>query len=267
MLAQQLALSLIGLALLGLISLASYRYRATDKGGTLTAFLMGATVGLAAGWLWVVYLIIFFAVATLATKFRYNYKSTLHAAEEKGGARGVKNVLANGGLAALFAVLHWFFNDSLLAVLFVASIASSLSDTLATEIGLLSKGKPHYIANPSLEVEPGRSGGITLLGLTAELIGSVLFGIFAYLIGIIGFRYIIVVVIAGMLGSNIDSLLGATLQGYYICQICGQRTEKSVHCSENARRVKGLSWIGNNAVNILSASFAALVALALQLAL
>ncbi|MEM0117857.1 MAG: DUF92 domain-containing protein [Conexivisphaerales archaeon] len=267
MLALQLGLDLLGLALLASISLASYRYRATDTGGTLAAFIMGAVVGLTAGWTWVVYLILFFAVATLATRFRYSFKSKLNAAEEKGGARGAKNVLANGSLASLFAFLYWIFRDPLLEVLFVASIASSLSDTLATEIGLLSKNKPHYIANPFLEVEPGRSGGITLLGLFAELIGSVVFGILAYLMGIIEFRYVIVTVIAGMLGSNIDSLLGATLQGYYICQVCGQKTEKSVHCSEKARRVKGLSWIGNNAVNILSASFAAFVALALQLAL
>jgi uncharacterized protein (TIGR00297 family) len=260
-------LDFAGLAILAIISLASYRYRTTDEKGTITAFLMGAIVGLTAGWLWVVYMILFFAIASIATKFRYNYKSKLHAAEEKGGARGAKNVLANGGLATLFAFLYWLFKEPAIAVLFVASIASSLSDTLATEIGLLSKGKPHEIINPSREVEPGRSGGITHLGIAAEVLGSVFFALLAFAMGIIELRYIAVIAVAGVIGANIDSLLGATLQGYYVCNVCGQRTERSFHCSEQARRVRGLAWIGNNTVNILSSCTAVIAALALQFAL
>src|SRR5579883_1844515 len=131
-------LDFAGLAILAIISLASYRYRTTDEKGTITAFLMGAIVGLTAGWLWVVYMILF------------------------------------------FAFVYWLFKEPAIAVLFVASIASSLSDTLATEIGLLSKGKPHEIINPSREVEPGRSGGITHLGIAAEVLGSVFFALLAF---------------------------------------------------------------------------------------
>jgi len=257
----------IGLLALATISITSFRYRATDEKGTLAAFLMGAIVGLTAGWLWVIYMILFFTVASLATKFRYNYKSTLHAAEEKGGARGAKNVLANGGLATLFAFLYWLLKEPAIAVLFVASITSSLSDTLATEIGLLSKRRPHAILNPSQEVEPGRSGGITGLGLAAEAISSTLFSLLAFAIGIIESKYILAIAVAGVLGANVDSLLGATLQGYYVCEVCGQNTERSIHCSERAKKVKGIAWLGNNAVNLLSGFSAVIAALAIQFAL
>jgi uncharacterized protein (TIGR00297 family) len=260
-------INIAGLAILVIISIASYRYRATDEGGTIAAFLMGAIVGLTAGWLWVIYMVLFFAVASLATKFRYNYKSKLHAAEEKGGARGAKNVIANGGLATLFAFLYWLVKEPAIAVLFVASIASSLSDTLATEIGLLSKKKPHEILNPSKEAEPGKSGGITLLGISAEVVGSVFFSLLAFAMNLVELKYVAIIAVAGILGANIDSLLGATLQGYYVCSVCNQRTEKSLHCSVQAKRVKGLAWIGNNAVNILSSCTAVIAALALQLAL
>lgn len=123
------------------------------------------------------------------------------------------------------------------------------------------------ITDPSSDVEPGRSGGVTWLGFLAEVSGSLAFALLAYILNLIEPRYIIIATIAGVVGSNVDSLLGATVQGYFFCSVCGEYTEKSEHCNHPANRVKGTRWLNNNIVNLLSSIFAAGAALALQFAL
>jgi uncharacterized protein (TIGR00297 family) len=263
----ELLLNLLGLAVLVAVTFAAYRLRATDAFGTLTAFAMGIIIAFTAGWLWVAYLVLFLLVGTLATRYRYGYKAKLHAAQEKGGARGFLNVIANGAPATVLAVLYWVFRSQLVTVVFVASVASPLADTLATEIGLLSGRSPRLITNLSESAEPGRSGGVTRLGTFAEVLGSLSFSFLAFLMGIIGLLYVIPATVGGFVGANVDSLLGATVQGYFLCGVCGAHTERSLHCGRRASRVKGLSWLGNNGVNLLSSFAAVLAALLLQLAL
>ena len=64
-------------------------------------------------------------------------------------------------------------------------------------------------------VETGSDGGITLLGELAELIVAFLIGVAAYLAGLGDVRMILITGIAGFVGSNIDSIVGATLETWY----------------------------------------------------
>ena len=57
----------------------------------------------------------------------------------------------------------------------------------------------------------------------------------------------------GIVGSLVDSLLGATCQAVYRCPRCGTDTERRVHsCGARTVHVRGLRWLDNDAVNALS---------------
>jgi uncharacterized membrane protein len=38
----------------------------------------------------------------------------------------------------------------------------------------------------------------------------------------------------------------------YRCEVCGRDLEKKEHCERRTVRVRGLSWMNNDAVNMLS---------------
>jgi uncharacterized membrane protein len=70
--------------------------------------------------------------------------------------------------------------------------------------------------------------------------------------------FLLVVTVAGFVGSVADSLLGATIQRMYWCKKCQKLTERQVHsCGEKAEYKQGLKWVDNDVVNFLSAGAAA----------
>jgi uncharacterized protein (TIGR00297 family) len=250
------------LALLG-ISVVAYRLRATDFWGSVSGFGLGLLIAATSGWAWVAVLIAFLVLGSGATKYRYRFKLSIHAAEDKRGARGIRNVVANGAVAASISVINYFKPSPVLAVLFVAAIASAAADTLATEIGLLSRRSPVLINRPTHVTPPGISGGVTLLGEMAALLGSLIMALFAAAVGVLAspLAYIFVAALAGFVGCNVDSLLGSGVQALYTCSLCGTMTEKSVHCGQPTKWVKGWKAVGNNEVNLLSDVVAVAVAL------
>ena len=78
----------------------------------------------------------------------------------------------------------------------------------------MSSYKPRLITTLKV-VETGVDGGVTLLGEFAELVIAFLIGIVAYLFGLGDIRIIFITGIAGFLGANIDSVVGATLETWY----------------------------------------------------
>jgi uncharacterized protein (TIGR00297 family) len=125
--------------------------------------------------------------------------------------RGYKNVFSNSLVPLAMAVLYGIYGYELLLYAFVGSVATANGDTLASEIGETSRSKPRMITTLK-ETEPGVDGGVTLLGEGASLLGALIIAILAAAAGMIEPIGIIIVTAAGFLGTNFDSLLGATLQ-------------------------------------------------------
>ena len=73
----------------------------------------------------------------------------------------------------------------------------------------------------------------------------------------------VISLISGVLGSIVDSILGATLQGRYECPICSQETERRTHCNCLTSLKKGYAFIDNNLVNLGSTAVGALIAMGL----
>ena len=251
--------------------LLSIRKGLVDKTGLIAGLVIGLIVILLGGWNWFLILLSFHIMAGLVTKWRYDYKRSLGVAEEKGGARSWKNVLANGIVAASMTVFEAFVGGQVWALAYLAAVAAAMGDTLATEIGLLNPTPPRLITKPWRIVEPGTSGGVSLLGYTASALAGAIVGFLGYILGVvpevseIDFAlFLLVVVVSTIIGVTVDSIIGATVQAQYRCTVCGKLTEKPVHCGKPARLVKGYEWIDNHVVNIFGIGSAALTAIILS---
>lgn len=119
-----------------------------------------------------------------------------------GGPRNARQVVANGGVAALAALAgNWAW--------FAGAIAAANADTWATEIGSHSRTPPRLITT-GRPVPAGTDGGMTVLGTAAGIAGAGFVAAIAY---ILGQRRAPAIAVAGVLGMIVDSLLGATVQG------------------------------------------------------
>jgi uncharacterized membrane protein len=65
---------------------------------------------------------------------------------------------------------------SALACSLIAHHATSLADTLASELGILSKGCPILVTN-GRKVPPGTNGGVTLMGTGCSALGGFIIGL------------------------------------------------------------------------------------------
>ena len=120
----------------------------------------------------------------------------------RGTARNERQVIANGGIAALAALAgNWLW--------FAGAIAAANADTWATEIGSHSRTPPRLITSWA-RVSAGTDGGMTLLGTAGGVAGA---GFIAGVSYVLGQRGLLVIATGGIVGMLLDSLLGATVQG------------------------------------------------------
>ncbi|MEM2269941.1 MAG: DUF92 domain-containing protein [Nitrososphaerota archaeon] len=251
-------------AFLGAVSVVVWRTRVLDAAGGAAAVVLGAVVYLTVGRGGAVLLVTFLAVSAAFTRIGYERKRAVGAAELKGGMRGWRNVVGNGGVAGVAALLSALdpSNHHLFVHAFIGSVAAVFADTMATEVGLLSKGKVRRILGFG-EARPGEPGGVTALGYVGALAAaaiswavSVLF--FTNLLG--PSRLLLAVTLSALVGTTVDSVSGQLLQAVYRCGVCGALTEVPVHCGAPAQLVRGIRGFDNQAVNAVCALTGAVVA-------
>ena len=68
-----------------------------------------------------------------------------------------------------------------------------------------------------------------------------------------------IILLSGFFGSIFDSILGASIQVKYKCPVCQKITEKKVHCEKETQYEKGIKFVDNNLVNLLSNLFVFIV--------
>lgn len=165
-------------------------------GGVVAALAVGGATAWGLGWRGVVLLFAFFVSGSLLTRM----------AGGTGGQRTYRQVLANGGVAALAGLLgSWR--------LAAAALAAATADTWATEIGSFSPHAPRLITTWR-PVSKGTDGGVTLIGTLGGLAGALLIWASAALL-FSSQPSRLTVVWAGLAGMIVDSLLGATMQGRF----------------------------------------------------
>lgn len=195
----------------------AYRAKIADVSALLSAALLGVLIIVFSGLPpWFLLLLTFFILGGGFTRYKYAYKESIGIAQAKNGIRSYENVFSNSTAALVLAVAYGVFPDQSLPIIYayMGTVATATGDTLASEIGTTAKGKPIMITTlkPS---EPGSDGGaVSLLGELAAIFGSAIIGVLGYALGISSdlFLSVLITTAGGFFGTNIDSLLGATLQ-------------------------------------------------------
>ena len=205
----------------------------TRRGAT-AALAVGVATVWGTGWRGLALLLAFFISGSVLTR----------AAAGGGGQRNARQVVANGGVAALAALAgSW--------PAFAGALAAATADTWATEIGAFSRVSPRLITTGA-PVPRGASGGITLRGTAGGVVGAAVMGVLAWVLGPHALQLAGVVALAGVGGMFLDSLLGATVQGTFE--------------HEPIQPTRGYAWLDNDAVNLAATlSGAGLAAIGWQL--
>lgn len=272
----------------------AYYRRRLDFVGCLTAFIIGCLITLVNG-IFSALLIGFFYIGTKATHVgewrKHSLKlelsprtwtqvlsngglvaayAALQLAFERPGEHPVvfsSTVSQMGHSAFISSCLH-------LAVL--ATLSCAAGDTLASELApLYSSADPVLIIQPWRKVPVGTNGGVTLCGVILSLFGGLFIG-FLDLIFTVTFTYfiypvhhasflaaffsqtplLIIGASTGVVGSLMDSLLGASLQ------FSGQdKTSKAITevPGPAVLRIAGKPLLDNNLVNLFAGLFTSLL--------
>ena len=270
----------LGSAILGsLLALVGYKKKSLDASGALAAIGVGfgsiyadARFGAA--------LASFFFTSSAVTRVRADVKKKVEEDYKVGGGRNAVQVFANGFVPTMIALAFEFGggafgSSSALASAYLAYYACCGGDTWASELGVLSKSKPRLITNWAREVTPGTNGGVTALGWASSASGGAVVGA-AFHVGQTALRAFasdgvvhepsnaLVVIgfsaLAGVFGSLVDSVLGATIQfsGY-----CEERKRVVSKPGPTVTRISGLEVLSNSMVNLVSGIITAVVAYAL----
>lgn len=281
---------LLGFALMACLA---YKWKLLTANGVVGAFVLAVLCTWIFGLAGLVLLLLFFASANVIGKIRdHIQKEEGNFTEKKNSRRDLMQVLANGLMAVLAAVV-FAVSDSYLRtnaltaadakallpmrmmfaaiVMFGAAMTEATSDTWAGEIGRLSKKPPVSLKTGKI-VPRGVSGGVTLLGYGGGLAGAAFIAVFWYVLfsGTAGPADalmkklplgIAVITLSGFAGCIFDSVLGAYFQALYIDADSGKYTEKKKSPSGKDNALfSGVHWMDNDMVNLASNFLSAVMA-------
>lgn len=243
---------LAGLVVAMAVSLAGWKANALSGSGAAAAILVGTAIAVGTSWPGLVVLGVFFVLSSLLSRIRVRDEVA-----EKGSRRDATQVLANGGVAALGALVGIAGNERLALGIVAAALAAATADTWATEIGSTSKARPRMLVSRR-SVERGESGGVTSRGLLATLAGATLVGLIAAIAGGVPFSAAdglaigVAALLGGVAGSLVDSLSGELIQERRFCPACKLPTEARVHhCGTATVHRGGVAGVNNDVVNLL----------------
>ncbi|KAF1502068.1 Transmembrane protein 19, partial [Eudyptula minor] len=262
-----------------LIATQGFKKKSLDHSGALGGLVVGFILTVA-NYSFFTSLFVFFVTSSKLTKWKKDIKKQIDSEYKEGGQRNWVQVFCNGGVPTELAVLYMIENGpgeipidfskqytaSWMCLSLLGALACSTGDTWASEIGsVMSKSKPRLITTWE-KVPVGTNGAITLVGLLSSLLGGMAVGtayfitqlIFVTDLEISAPQWPIIVfgAAAGLLGSVVDSYLGATMQYSGFDQNIGMVVN---HQTKDSKHISGKPILDNNAVNLFSSIIIALV--------
>ena len=182
--------------------------------GYLNAWVLGVIVWGTLSWQGYIVVMFYFLVGSGVTKIGMAQKEAAGIAEKRSGMRSPANVWGSAltaTICALGTLLVPATFKELLILAYVASFATKLSDTSASEVGK-AYGKRTFLITTLKPVPPGTEGAVSLEGTIAGIIASIAIAFTGYSVGMINLWGVLWCVVAALIATNIESLIGATLQ-------------------------------------------------------
>lgn len=229
------------------ILIAAFRLKSITTDGMVAAILTAVTL-YSLGGVWIASaLLVFFILGSIVSKIRNDVKRKAESLQDDTGARNWKQVLANSLPASILLWLFYMYpNEKIFLLLSFAVFSAAASDTFSSEIGMMSKGKVFSILTGK-QIPNGVSGGVSIIGLLAGLLGSILLSVLTIPeFGMSGFT---AASLLGFTGTLIDSILGASIQRKYK-GVKGNLQDKSE--PHHNIPISGFRYITNNAVNLIT---------------
>lgn len=215
--------------------------------GLINAWGLGIVIWGTLGWRGYGVVMFYFLVGSAVTRIGMAQKEAEGIAEKRGGARGPENVWGSAFTAALCALgiagiefgyvgAEW---ESLLLLGYVASLATKLSDTTASEVGK-AYGKRTFLITTLQPVARGTEGAVSLEGTVAGIVGGLMISLVAYGLGLVSLSGLVICSIAAFVATNLESVIGATLQHKF-------------------------DWLTNELVNVINTIIGAVVAISIAI--
>lgn len=203
---------LLAVTLLFIGVVESIRRNKLTVAGAVAGGFIGFSIFIGAGWTGLAFLATFFLLGTLSTTWKHNQKAKSKMAQDPDGKRNLGQVIANGGVGGLAGLLTLFFPESkmLLALMMAGAFSAALADTLSSELGTLY-GKRFYNIVTFKKDEKGLDGVVSIEGSLIGFSGSMLMG-GLYCTGFGWSLDFLWILLGGIIGNLVDSLLGATLE-------------------------------------------------------
>ncbi len=250
---------LIIIAFIAVAAVIAYRKKMLTPSGVAAAAVLGFAVFFIGGTSCILVFLFFFVTASIASRLLPVPVGIVR----KGSERDWVQVAANGVPAAAMLILYRFQGwDGIYLIAFASAVAEAEADTFASSFGLLSRKPPRSIITGTI-VPSGISGGITSAGTLASLAGAFLVALLSMPSLMLSILESGVILIAGFAGCVLDSVLGGVVQAQYRAPD-GTLTEKDEIDGKKLERVRGISFIDNDAVNLISGLFSASLGLLLS---
>lgn len=226
--------------------------------GLFHAWLLGVIIWGCLGWQGYAVVMFYFLVGSGVTRIGKAQKEAEGIAEKRSGARGPENVWGSaltGTLCALTVLALSLVGDnaqtiegtgilpvpqdviSLLLLGYTASFSTKLADTTSSEIGK-AYGKRTFLITTLQPVPRGTEGAVSLEGTLAGVAASIAIALLARAVGLINLTGIAFCVIAAFIATNMESVIGATVQSKF-------------------------EWLTNEVVNFFNTLIGAIVAIIL----
>ncbi len=227
--------------------------------GLAFAIILDIIVSLSLGNIGLILLLVFLVFSVIVDKIKKHRKHNDDVTKRSGECRDHIQVLANGLIPLVMAVLYLSTFEFAFFVGYVAALAEALADTFASGMGVYSKST--FDIFKMKKCKCGLSGGVSVIGTLSSLAASFILPAIALLFGVINLQIFLIAGIAAFVGTVFDTLLGSLLQIKFKCTVCAELTEKERHCDKPTQQISGFAFFDNDVVNLFSGIFAAVAAM------
>jgi uncharacterized protein (TIGR00297 family) len=242
----------LGVLISTAICLHGWKSKSLKKSGAVSAFCIGSflfTINPAYGWL----LIVFYILGSRVSKIRHDIKM-----KQEENIKSQRDYLQVVACSLPLLVCLSFKDIRVSCTIALASMGCSLGDTFASEIGSVYSSTPILITTLK-SVPPGSNGAISSTGTIASWLGGCCIGLCYQILCYIYPTHLVPLSTfwktifllgggSGLVGSMIDSLLGALFQ-----ESRYNETSKKITSDKSAKHISGLPLLSNEAVNLISA--------------